>query len=76
MTYTDVSLIRGCVPDDPSLSTAQAVMSCRCRGKHRTSRCVDVFVDDATGEVYPKLPDGSPADGSIGNLYDYLPEAP
>lgn len=41
-----------------------------------SNRNPDVFVDDATGEVYPKLPDGNPADDSIGNLYDYLPEEP
>ncbi|MCX4747342.1 hypothetical protein OG455_17745 [Kitasatospora sp. NBC_01287] len=34
----------------------------------------DVVVDTSTGEVYPKLPDGSPADDSIGNIFDYLPE--
>ncbi len=34
----------------------------------------DVVVDTSTGEVYPKLPDGSPADDSIGNVFDYLPE--
>lgn len=41
-----------------------------------SNRNPDVVVDDATGEVYPKLPDGTPADDSIGNLYDYLPEGP
>ncbi|WP_189671468.1 polymorphic toxin-type HINT domain-containing protein [Promicromonospora soli] len=32
----------------------------------------DVIVDDATGEVYPQLPGGKPADESIGNILDYL----
>jgi hypothetical protein len=32
----------------------------------------DVFVDDVTGDVYPQLPDGTPSDDSIGNIYDYL----
>jgi hypothetical protein len=34
----------------------------------------DVVIDDATGEVYPLLRDGTPAEDSIGNLFDYLPE--
>lgn len=32
----------------------------------------DVVVDTSTGEVYPKLPDGTPSEESIGNLYDSL----
>ncbi len=34
----------------------------------------DVIVDLDTGEVYVKLPDGSPSDDSIGNILEYLPE--
>ena len=40
------------------------------------SRNPDVFVDDATGEVFPRPPDGTPGQDSIGNLYDFLPEEP
>jgi|GEM_PF-3597530 len=40
------------------------------------SRNPNVFVDDTTGEVYPRLPNGTAAQDSIGNLYDYLPEEP
>ncbi|MFK3983456.1 hypothetical protein ACI2K4_24110 [Micromonospora sp. NPDC050397] len=36
------------------------------------NRNPDVSVDPVTGEVYPQLPDGTPADDSIGNLFDYL----
>ncbi len=32
----------------------------------------DVWVDFCTGEVYPLLPNGRPAQDSIGNLTDYL----
>ncbi len=34
----------------------------------------DVLVDLKTGEIYPKLPSGSAAEDSIGNIVDYLPE--
>jgi len=34
----------------------------------------DVIVDLDTGEVYVKLPDGSPSDDSIGNILEYLPD--
>ena len=34
----------------------------------------DVWVDSDTGEVYPPLPGGDPADDSIGNIFDYLPD--
>ncbi len=40
------------------------------------SRNPDVVVDINTGEVYPEQSDGSPADDSIGNIYDYLPDEP
>lgn len=33
----------------------------------------DVWIDSDTGEVYPPLPNGDPADDSIGNIFDYLP---
>jgi hypothetical protein len=36
----------------------------------------DVWVDTSTGEVYPKVPDGAPAEDSIGNIYDHLPDKP
>ncbi|HEX7660545.1 MAG TPA: hypothetical protein VF444_13810 [Pseudonocardiaceae bacterium] len=32
----------------------------------------DVVVDVNTGEVYPQLPDGSPSEDSIGNIFEYL----
>ena len=34
------------------------------------TRNPDVMVDPETGEVYPELPDGTPAEDSIGNIYD------
>jgi hypothetical protein len=34
----------------------------------------DVWIDSDTGEVYPPLPSGDPADDSIGNIFDHLPE--
>ncbi|WP_051061795.1 polymorphic toxin-type HINT domain-containing protein [Nocardiopsis chromatogenes] len=34
----------------------------------------DIVVDVDTGEVYPQLPDGSPAEDSIGNIFEHLPE--
>jgi hypothetical protein len=34
----------------------------------------DVIVDLDTGEVYIKMPDGSPSPDSIGNILDHLPE--
>jgi len=34
----------------------------------------DVIVDLDNGEVYVKMPDGSPSDDSIGNIHDYLPD--
>lgn len=34
----------------------------------------DVFIDTDTGEAYPELPSGDPAEDSIGNIFDYLPE--
>jgi len=34
----------------------------------------DVWIDSDTGEVYPPLPGGEPADDSIGNIFDYLPD--
>lgn len=34
----------------------------------------DVVVDLDTGEVYVKLPDGSPSSDSIGNVLDHLRE--
>jgi hypothetical protein len=36
----------------------------------------DIVVDTSTGEVYPQQPDGGPADDSLGNIYDYLPDQP
>jgi len=39
-------------------------------------RTPDVTVDTSTGEVFPKLADGTPAGDSIGNIYDYLPDEP
>jgi len=35
----------------------------------------DVFVDTDTGEAYPELPEGEPAEDSIGNIFDYLPDS-
>jgi hypothetical protein len=34
----------------------------------------DVVVDMDSGEVYVELPDGSPSEDSIGNIFDHLPE--
>ena len=35
----------------------------------------DVLIDSVTGDVFPKLPDGSPGD-VLGNIWDYLPGGP
>lgn len=36
----------------------------------------DMLIDDETLDVYPTLPDGTPADDSIGNLFEFLPPPP
>jgi len=38
------------------------------------SAAVQVYGYD--GAAHPRLPDGTPAEDGIGNLYDYLPEEP
>jgi exonuclease VII small subunit len=38
------------------------------------NRNPDVVVDVNSGEVYPELPNGEPAEDSIGNILEYLPE--
>jgi hypothetical protein len=42
------------------------------RGNGRNTN-PDVLVDLNTGEAYPKLPNGQPADDPIGNIFEYLP---
>ena len=38
------------------------------------SRNPDVTIHPPAGEVYPQLPDSGPADDSIGNIFDHLPD--
>ncbi|MFC4912061.1 hypothetical protein [Actinomadura gamaensis] len=39
-------------------------------GKNRNP---DMYVDPVTGEVYPEMPNGKPAEDSIGNIIEKLP---
>lgn len=61
--------------DRPSRDVNDAIHAVKNRGGWRgfgANKNPDVVVDTSSGEAYPKLPDGTVSDESIGNLYDYL----